>query len=250
MRNLAVTPGAFTPRSLRNLFPNTNPRPSKLVISFFPHLSLQPEMIFSSIFELTRQECRTRRLALEDIRNDCAERLGLLVLSRPTQLSTISDFRELSITLERVIGNGEIYSINEDNVVGSFTYLNVEDIPKSSNAHVIGLSGLRRPSRLVRLWPRLVIIPPVIVILFRLIYGSRESFKQHITQIAQTIQGFWENYLIKPLRDILDTVRTGGDDGMHLISPEGLKADSEVMLYFVSVDNNTDNRPSNSPLYE
>ncbi|KIJ54558.1 hypothetical protein M422DRAFT_200395 [Sphaerobolus stellatus SS14] len=228
-RNLAITPRAFTPHSLRQLFPTTS-RPSKLAISLFPHLSKQTRVIFYSPLELTREECRSCRHALEKIRNDRAERLGCLAISKPEHLDSIRDFKEIIATLQKVIGDGSATQIDSHgDLVTAFQHLNSAKIPQASTSHAVGLSGLRRPSRLTLLWPRLLLIPPAAIIAFRLIYGSKRSFVEHLVQIGETIKGFWENYLLQPFRDILDTVRTGGEEGMRIINPEGVKADTQSL---------------------
>jgi len=228
-RNLSITPRAFTPHSLRELFPTTS-RPSKLAVSFFPHLSQQSRLIFKSPLELTRQECRVRRHSLEEIRNDRADKLGRLALAKPSHLSSTADLKTLISTLDDIIGEETGPLSDHNDLVTAFLALNTSKIPQVSTTHAVGLSGLRRPSRLTRLWPRLLLIPPAAIIIFRLIYGSEKTLTEHCVQIGETIHGFWQNYLFQPLRDILDTVRTGGDEGSRLVSPEGVKADTEVSV--------------------
>lgn len=43
-----------------------------------------------------------------------------------------------------------------------------------------------------------------------------------------TLKGFWFGYVIEPVRGILDTVRTGGDEGARIVSQEAVRADLEV----------------------
>ncbi|KAF8517333.1 ATP synthase regulation protein NCA2-domain-containing protein [Gautieria morchelliformis] len=229
-RNLAVTPSAFTPNSIRQLFPSTL-RPSRLAISFFPHLSGHSRMIFRSPFELTRQECQFSRQALEAIRDDRAERLGRLTASRPASLLKTEELVTFIRVLQEIVDDDEMPGIRagEHTLIESLSDISNTKVPKAYRLHNIGLSGLRRPSRVMRLWPRLVIIPPITLILFRLVYGSRETLGQQLTQAIDTVSGFWTSYLLQPVRDILDTVRTGGEEGVRLVSVEGVKADIESL---------------------
>ena len=89
-------------------------------------------------------------------------------------------------------------------------------------------ASLRRPSRLTLLWPQLVLIPPVTLLLFRTIYGSRESIAETALNIHDTLKGFWFGYVIEPVKSILDTVRTGGDESARIVNQEAVKADLEV----------------------
>lgn len=113
VQNLPLTLSAFTPASLRSLFPSTDPRRSNaLQQALFPHLRHQtlsvtssailyspftptptsPRSIFAICWqalepllsltrlpiELTRQECAFKRKELERIRDQRAESLGCL----------------------------------------------------------------------------------------------------------------------------------------------------------------------------
>ncbi|KAG6854123.1 hypothetical protein C0991_010287 [Blastosporella zonata] len=117
IQNLPVTLSAFTPSSLRNLFPSTSLRqPNALHQVLFPHLRHQslsitssaiifssttatldsPDNIFTSCLralepllsltrlpvELARQECTFKRRELEKIRDQKAEALGYLAHMR------------------------------------------------------------------------------------------------------------------------------------------------------------------------
>ncbi|KAF8510354.1 NCA2-domain-containing protein [Hysterangium stoloniferum] len=230
-RDLAIRPQAFTPYSLRKLFPSTSSRPSRLAVSFFPHLSRQPSMFSRSPFELTRQECRVRRQALEKIRDDRAERLGILAASRPNTLHNTSDLTTFVATLDRIMEDSSSTETpgHENALIATLSVINDTGIAQASHMYELGISYLRKPSRLTRMWPRLLVIPPATIVIFRLIYGSERTLSDHAVQIAETAAGFWRNYLVQPVRDILDTVRTGGEEGARIVSPEGLKADMESL---------------------
>ena len=78
------------------------------------------------------------------------------------------------------------------------------------------------------MWPRILLIPPLSLFTFKLIYGSRDTIIEMLYNIHETITGFWTGYVIEPIRGILDTVRTGGDDRVSIVTPEALKADLDV----------------------
>jgi nuclear control of ATPase protein 2 len=189
-------------------------------------------MISRSLFELTRQECQFSRQALQAIRDDRAERLGRLTASRPGSLLNTEEMVTFIRVLQETVDD-EMTEIRagEHTLIESLSDLSNTKVPKAHRLHNVELSGLRRPSRVMQLWPRLIIIPPVTLVLFRLVYGSRETLGQRLTQALDTVSGFWTSYLIQPVRDILDTVRTGGEEGVRLVSEEGVKADMEACSY-------------------
>ncbi|KAF8578065.1 NCA2-domain-containing protein [Ramaria rubella] len=229
-RNLALTPRVFTPSSLRQLFPASS-RPTQLAISFFPHLSYHSRVIFHSPFKLTRQECQSRHQALRAIRNDCAERLGRLAAFNALFLLDRHEHDLLICMIQRVIDHADSVEISrpEHALVASLSDININKLPNISRLHEVGMSSLRRPSRLTRLWPRFVIIPPITFVIFRLIYGSQKTIGEHLFLALETLAGFWNGYLVQPFRDVLDTVRTGGEEGARIVSQEGVKADMESL---------------------
>lgn len=189
-------------------------------------------MIFRSPFELTRQECQFCRHALQAIRNDCAERLGRLTASIPAFLLDTDDMVAFIRVLQSIVDDEMPLKtpVREPTLIESLWDINVK-VPRRCHVHEVGISTLRRPSRLIRLWPRLVIIPPITLILFRVIYGSRQTLGDQLIQAVETVSGFWKGYLLQPFREILDTVRTGGEEGVRIVSKEGVKADMEARSY-------------------
>ena len=79
------------------------------------------------------------------------------------------------------------------------------------------------------LWPRIALIPPVALIVFRTVYGSREAIADSLFKLVDTVKGFWFGYVIEPVRGILDTVRTGGDESARIVNKEGVEADKKVI---------------------
>ena len=47
-------------------------------------------------------------------------------------------------------------------------------------------------------------------------------------QAHDTVKGFWFGYVVDPVREILDTVRTGGEEGVRIINQQAVRADLEV----------------------
>lgn len=80
-----------------------------------------------------------------------------------------------------------------------------ETLPTCSESHRQVFATLRRPSKLTRLWPRLVLIPIVSLVGFRVIYSSRDTIVQNMLELHDTLKGFWFGYVVEPLKGILST---------------------------------------------
>ncbi|THH05164.1 hypothetical protein EW145_g5002 [Phellinidium pouzarii] len=232
--HIPLRPSSFTPQTLRQLFPHSL-RPTALATAFFPHLSHQPHLLFTSPLELARQECELRKEKLIFLRDERAGRLGQLLSIKSEMERSMRDER-LKVTakrLQRAIDDKsdgvDSIDTSSDSSVSLLHYLTFHQLPVHVSAHAELLSSLRRPSRLTLLWPHLALIPPLSFVAFRLVYGSRESIAETALRIHDTIKGFWFGYVIEPMKSILDTVRTGRDNAARIVSREGVRADIESL---------------------
>ncbi|KAJ7201324.1 NCA2-domain-containing protein [Mycena pura] len=237
-RRLPFRPSLFSPSSLFRLFPATAFQPSALTRSFFPHLEDEQTLvsflwtrpsprtprllqsIWSAVFlplHLTQEECRYNRRKLERLRDERAEQLGRLAQLRLATLSA-----------DAFPGQLVAHISNEppvaQNNLGHVQHISSVLLPNHVAEHDAQIQRLRRPSRLVLLWPKLLLMPPLALYTVKLMYASRTSIAEMAQEAKETVEGFIKNSLIEPLKEILKTVRTGGEDGV-IVRREGVIAD-------------------------
>ncbi|KAJ7606812.1 NCA2-domain-containing protein [Roridomyces roridus] len=238
-QNLPIRFSSFTPSSLFRLLPATAFRPSALTSSFFPHLTQEPSLssllwsrpspsqylqsIWSAVlmpFRLTREECRYKRKKLEALRDERAEQLGKLA-----RLRTLGTFRPSLLT-------GCLYpELSDDEAYNDVEHLQLVSsslLPGHVADHASVIQQLQRPSRLILLWPKLLLLPPLTLYAVRTLYASRVTIAEMVLEAKETIEGFVKNSLVDPIKDILKTVRTGGEDGV-IVRKEGVMADLESL---------------------
>ncbi|KAJ7940484.1 NCA2-domain-containing protein [Mycena leptocephala] len=238
---LPLRPSLFTPSALFRLLPATALQPSALTSSFFPHLeheqtltslvwarpSFRPSQYFHSIWsaiflplDLTREECRYKRRKLEKLRDERAQQLGQLARLRgqyPAEF--ISRHLASNISGDGVWSEDE--AANVQNISSSL-------LPGHIAGHGNAIQQLGRPSRLTLLWPRLLLLPPLTLYALRSLYASRASIVEIAQEAKETAEGFIKNSLIDPLKEVLKTVRTGGEDGV-IVRKEGVAADLDSL---------------------
>ncbi|KAJ7134989.1 NCA2-domain-containing protein [Mycena crocata] len=242
-QGLPFRPSSFTPSSLFRLLPSTSLHPSALTSSFFPHLEHEQTLsslwtrpspratryiqsIWSAIFlpfDLTREECRHKRKSLEKLRDERAEQLGSLA-----HLRLATAFGEAFPSRLVVCIGGEQSMALADNNAEHIQRLSDEVLPNHIADHANALQQLRRPSRLILLWPRLLLLPPLTLFTLRYLYTSRASIVEMVLEAKETVEGFIKNSLIDPLKGILKTVRTGGEDSV-IVRKEGVAADLDSL---------------------
>ncbi|KAI0345995.1 NCA2-domain-containing protein [Trametopsis cervina] len=283
-RRLPLRLSAFSPSSIRQLFPTTNIlQANTLTIAVFPHLKHQPYptyllpgrhrdaktsslvyrdnavrslpgTVFSYLdhtiqslsafihlpVELTRHECTSKREHLERIRDERATTIGKLLdmqksvaecIATSTTKSSASAVQQLSLDLEGSVQwptKSPIHTTGD--VILYLRSLATETLPRRREAYSTEMFtlGLNRPSWLVLNWPRIVFLPPVLLYSARAAYTSRASLEQVARDTVDTLKHFWEDWLLSPLRDVIQTVRAGNDEGV-IITHESVKADLDSL---------------------
>ncbi|KAA1469896.1 NCA2-domain-containing protein [Dentipellis sp. KUC8613] len=190
--------------------------------------------------ELTRRECAIKREELQRIRDERAETLGELMhkreqLAQTLQIRAAPDQAQLTILqdLDRIIGDntGDVTLMGPPPTLYS-TLSSISSIllPRHVAEHkeYMHSRSLHRPSRLTLLWPRLVLLPPLGLFAARQIYASQDTLIATAHDAWETIKGFWRGWLVEPLKDILKTVRAGGEQSV-IVSQQSVEADMQSL---------------------
>lgn len=243
-------------------------QPSTVRSILYPHLQTirRPSMFkVNSPLQWTRQECSLRRKELEKLRDDRAEILGELTELRESIDGLLSSDEEsnqdllddkfswimlrISSTLLQSESSDELTApdfskrMSIPTLTSNIASDSFNSIHSISVLHKQQLGQLSRPHRLVLLWPKIVFIPPAALWLTKYLYASRESIWQTLDDIQGTISGFWNGWVVGPIREILNTVRTGGDASMAIVSKDSLHADMAVRYFlkhfYISLMRNT-----------
>ena len=89
-----------------------------------------------------------------------------------------------------------------------------------SSAH-----ALAPPSALARAWPYLLSVPLVGGIIARTVYNHRASLRLWAQETVSTVRGFLIDWVVEPVRQILETLREGEEGGIALMGRESLQSD-------------------------
>ncbi|KAI0056106.1 NCA2-domain-containing protein [Artomyces pyxidatus] len=192
--------------------------------------------------ELTRQECNLKRRELERVRDARAEALGELTSQRDALADALHHQSEVSVdergsflqTLNQIIAgqtDEDLTQIGpEPSILEALTMTSAHVLPLHISQHKDHLrsQSLTRPSRLTLLWPRLVLLPPLTLLLVREAIASQDSLIAMAQDALATVKGFWRGWLVEPIADIVKTVRTGGDQGM-IVQKESIDADLQSL---------------------
>ena len=136
----------------------------------------------------------------------------------------------LAASLENILG-GHAVELTIATSTASMSLQRVLQVtlPSHSAKHRNLFTVHQRPGRWARSWPHLLLFPPLILLTMRSAYQNRSSIYTTIIDAGHTIRSFWTERVIEPVRDILKTVKTSGDEGAaRVISRDGLKSDMEV----------------------
>lgn len=192
--------------------------------------------------QLTSDECSYKRRELESLRDEKAETLGSLADMRDFLASAVEETSSeealaklafFSSALQRAIEGQDPYPRDLDVDRTAVEYLRaiangLQPPNVLARGSVLRSRDLARPSRLTLLWPRLVLLPPLALYIVRTAYASRWSLHELAVEAWETMRGFWEDWLLGPLRDVVETVRAGGEDGV-IITKESVQADLDSL---------------------
>lgn len=196
--------------------------------------------------ELARQECRLKRQELEGIRDERAEVLGSLSEMRlslqnnfDTEAGRPQDTIDLGIerysplidTLQRKLNGKPVQLGIRPGSVERLLDLSTKVLPghRTKNLSIFAEYKLKRPSNFVLAWPKLVLGPPLLLYGLKLLYASRASLQEVAKDTWNTLLSLWQGWLIDPLKDVLRTVRAGGE-GSIIVQKEAVAADLAVSI--------------------
>ena len=271
--DISVSISTFSPSFLRNLFPSPSKftlRAGALTTAFFPHLENQTSLTLAVLIpppaithensmastlssylsltgrlltfplELTRQECRYNRKALEIIRDKRAASLGQLAKLRSiiNETGTAKQYQSFLCGIVQVLSPESVGNQSAATSVELLLKLSTSLLPSLSCHHTSSLkssstssfSFILRPGPLVLFWPHLLVLPPLSLYF----YKSHTYWVPALLDLArdtkETIRGFLTGWLIEPLKEVLRTIRGDEGQGGGIVRTENVRADLEVRI--------------------
>ncbi|KAA1067025.1 Nuclear control of ATPase protein 2 [Puccinia graminis f. sp. tritici] len=218
--------------SFSSLFPilSTN---SRLLINSPSH-SIQFLSTLSPIL-LTRQEARVKRQALELVHADLAEKIGGLVnglhsLEDQAQRPAESDIALSGLVSKMCLVASDLDSqaqqpMDRDNpasMIDQLHQLLSSHLPNHPESLKLRISSLSPPGFFVRNWPWLVSLPVFSYALSSLAYSYRSKILDGFRDAKETLKGFISGWVIRPVEDILQTLRAGQEGTLAIMTKDSL----------------------------
>ena len=226
---------------------STSAGPSNVIASVFRllrhafSLASQHLVHFATLpVQLANHEIHAKRVELERIRNERAEALGELTSKRDDLSRALrKDLHErtafLQVISQALIGpNSHTTQFGLDvSLLEAAAATSSQVVPMHMSLHRENMRAysLLRPSRFVRIWPRLLIFPPLILYAVQRVGASQDTLLCLASDAWDTLKGFWRGWLVEPLTDIAKTVRTGGEGGI-IVQEGSIGADLQVRYSF------------------
>ncbi|KAI0304264.1 ATP synthase regulation protein NCA2-domain-containing protein [Multifurca ochricompacta] len=240
-----LVPPPLAPSGVYSLsFRSSSAPPSNIIVSTFRTLWHTFSLVVHHIthyvtlpLRLASQEIHTKRLALERIRDERAEALGELSSKRDDLSRTLREDLDECATFLQIINQVLVGQKAETAQIGLPTSLMHELVTTSSKVFPMHISlhqqafrnySLLRPSKLVRIWPRLLFLPPFTLYVIQRVGASQDTLLSLVSDAWETLKGFWRGWLLEPLTDIVKTVRTGGE-GSIIVQQGSIDADLQSL---------------------
>ncbi|BGP29902.1 Nuclear control of ATPase protein 2 [Rhodotorula toruloides] len=111
----------------------------------------------------------------------------------------------------------------------SLSYVLNQTLPAHARAFGQTSLLLSPPGFWTRSWPYLLSIPLLSSLVARAVYNHRLTLRQYALDAASTVKGFLFDWVLEPVRKILDTLRGGSADEVALMGRESLRSDLDSL---------------------
>ncbi|CDR41255.1 CYFA0S06e04962g1_1 [Cyberlindnera fabianii] len=191
-------------------------------------------VLLGAPFNSIVQELENKKETARTLHDQNAKDLGSL-------LRTVPNFKESKPDSQRVedgIKDLQSYlssstTVSNDIFTGLYE-LSSTIIPESKTSLSSKTTSFKKPSFLVRYWP---------ILLAALLYGprtvasavaNREAVILFIQKnVIDTISGFWNNWILKPVNNILSTIRHDDNSEISIMSQKSLDSDLDSLKRMV-----------------
>jgi nuclear-control-of-ATPase protein 2 len=199
---------------------------------------------------LTRHEARSKRRQLLKQRDALATRLGLLAQkmdsvpqeAEESPSALLQELQRRIIDMQQAL-NAQTTAVSADPDVASRhiassleTILSqYVDAQQDEINAVLSSSpkGNGPPSAMARLWPTIVLVPVTTIIVVRVVTASWDTIVEKAVEVQETMKGFAINWVYEPCLKLLDTIRTGDQEGV-ITSKESLNSDLQSLERMVT----------------
>ncbi|KAG0145158.1 hypothetical protein CROQUDRAFT_79035 [Cronartium quercuum f. sp. fusiforme G11] len=190
---------------------------------------------------LIKHEARQKRKELETIHTHLTQNIGTLISlllelesrfhDAPQSDLTVS-FSELVECMRSIspfkspsVTSSSLGQLSIDAMTEDLSQLRKETIPDLKASISVSLAHLSPPSFLTRAWPLLVSLPVAAYTLAKLAYSYRGPIVDGLLSARDTFRGFVSGWVLKPVEDIVETLKAGERGTLAIMSEESLSAE-------------------------
>lgn len=191
-------------------------------------------VILGAPFISISQELQTKKSKLVDLQSDNAKRLGALITNVPNLKKIHDSSSKIDESLKYL---NFVLSSKENNSNEALpTLYKISDslLPKTKNdIQLIKLQNAK-PSFVTRFWPSILLTglygPSAVIT----VISNRDQIFEFIkTNLIETVTGFWKNWILKPVSNILSTIRHDDNSEISIMSQKSLDSDLESLKRMV-----------------
>ncbi|BGP45863.1 Nuclear control of ATPase protein 2 [Rhodotorula kratochvilovae] len=110
----------------------------------------------------------------------------------------------------------------------ALSFLLRRTLPSHTHLHAQTAGALAPPAALTRAWPFVLSLPLAAALVGRALYARRDALAQYAREAAEAARGFVLDWVVEPVRGIVDTLR-GGEAGVALLGRESLRSDLDSL---------------------
>lgn len=221
-------------------------RPHVFLSNLFPQLhstnSNEPPNFLSKLSPifLIKHESKKKRKQLETIRLELAERIGYLLssfdkLECQLQLgSSDAQVKDIDTHFKSLVEDMKCTLIpldlqpdpaNQEEIDESLSQLLTKTLPSQQVRLQDRIADSLPPDFITRNWPILISLPIASYTITKLAYSYRQRIYNSLIDARETFYGFITGWVLRPIEDILQTLKAGDRGTLAIISDESLQSE-------------------------
>lgn len=191
-------------------------------------------VILGAPFVSITQEVQSKKAKLIDLQSDNAKKLGSLITNVPNLKEIHNDSNKINESLQSL---NFVLSNNGDStsdLLPNLYNISNSSLPKIKKQVQSIRSGNSKPSFLTRYWPSILLTglygPSAVI---TVITNKDEIINFIQNNLIETVKGFWKNWILKPVSNILSTIRHDDNSEISIMSQKSLDSDLESLKRMV-----------------
>lgn len=199
-----------------------------------PHFKNYLSVILGTPFVSISQELQAKKNKLTELQSDNARKLGLLISNVPNLKKIHKDNQKIDDSVSSLRSVLSDVSGKDADLLPGLYQISESLLPRTKDQIQLIRAQNSKPGLLTRYWPSILLTglygPSAVVA----VISNKEQIVEFIkVNLIETVKGFWTNWILKPVSNILSTIRHDDNSEISIMSKQSLDSDLDSLKRMV-----------------